>query len=466
MKSQKKTALVIAGANDVKKEIRIIQYHNNIRIGDKEMSETYESQSDCSSDCSSCSANCSTRQPSKEDFLAPLNAYSKVKKVIGIVSGKGGVGKSFITSYLSVLMNRKGYNIGILDADITGPSIPKAFGIHSKASANELGILPAVSKTGIKVMSVNLLLETEDTPVIWRGPVIAGTVKQFWSEVLWEDVDYMFVDMPPGTGDVPLTVFQSLPVDGLIIVASPQELVSMIVSKAVNMANAMEIPILGLIENYSYIKCGNCGEKISVFGASHIDEIANKYDLPVLAKVPIDPAISAAIDSESVEELKGAWLDLAAETIEIVHKVREKAPVVSDSEVTAAQEKAATIKIAVTTDEKNNVFQHFGKSENFNIYEIRGTDLINKTKIASNGSGHSELVTLLAEQKVNVLICGGIGMGAMEGLMEAGILVIPGAQGDSDVVTAAYLDGSLAKGDGPVCQHHEHNEESGSECCH
>ncbi|QHQ60569.1 P-loop NTPase [Anaerocolumna sedimenticola] len=430
------------------------------------MSETFESQSSCSSDCGSCSANCSSRQPSKEDFLVPLNPYSKVKKVIGIVSGKGGVGKSFITSYLSVLMNRKGYNTGILDADITGPSIPKAFGIHSKAAGNELGILPAVTKNGIKVMSVNLLLETEDTPVIWRGPVIAGTVKQFWSEVLWEDVDYMFVDMPPGTGDVPLTVFQSLPVDGLIIVTSPQELVSMIVSKAVNMANAMDIPILGLIENYSYIKCGNCGEKISVFGTSHIDEIANKYDLPVLGKVPIDPAIAAAIDGEKVEELKGEWLDLAAETIEIVHKVRENTSV--SEKISAADEKAATIKIAVTVDENNDVFQHFGKSDKFNLYEIRGEELISKTTLNSNGSGHSELVTLLTDQKVNVLICGGIGMGAMEGLMDAGILVVPGAKGDADVVTAAYLDGSLAESTEPNCDHHDHNEEAcSSECkCH
>lgn len=423
------------------------------------MSETYETESSCSSDCSSCQSNCSSRQTTKEDFLEPANQYSQVKKVIGIVSGKGGVGKSFITSYLSVLMNRKGYKTAILDADITGPSIPKAFGIHSKATGNELGILPAVSKKGTKIMSVNLLLETEDTPVIWRGPVIAGTVKQFWSEVLWDDVDYMFVDMPPGTGDVPLTVFQSLPIDGLIIVASPQELVSMIVSKAVNMANAMEIPVLGLVENYSYIQCGNCGEKISVFGTSHIDEIAEKYKLPVLAKVPIDPAISAAIDAEKVEELKGDWLNDAAETIEKVHSVNRK----------AAGNTAENIKIAVATDESNNVFQHFGKTERFTVYEISGKELISKSTLSSNGSGHSELVTLLTEQKVNVLICGGIGMGAMEGLMEAGILVIPGATGDVDVAAAAYLDGSLAESSLPTCDHHDHDHEEncGGTCnCH
>lgn len=282
------------------------------------MSEVYESQAGCSSNCSSCSSNCASRKPSREDMFVPQNANSNIKKVIGIVSGKGGVGKSFITSYMSVLMNRKGYKTAILDADITGPSIPKAFGIHGKAQGTELGMFPAQSKNGVKVMSVNLLLETEDTPVIWRGPIVAGVVKQFWQEVVWEDVDYMFVDMPPGTGDVPLTVFQSLPLDGIIIVTSPQDLVSMIVSKAIHMAEAMEIPILGLVENYSYIECGDCGNRISVFGESHIDEIADKHALGVLAKIPINPEIAKAIDAENVEGLQGDWLDQAAEILEEV----------------------------------------------------------------------------------------------------------------------------------------------------
>ncbi len=435
-------------------------YLDDYRLkGDNKMSEVYETESNCTSDdCSGCQADCSSRKTSKEDFLEPANQYSQIKKVIGIISGKGGVGKSFITSYLSVLMNRKGYKTAILDADVTGPSIPKAFGIHQKAAGNELGIMPAVSKNGTKIMSVNLLLETEDTPVIWRGPVIAGTVKQFWSEVVWDEVDYMFVDMPPGTGDVPLTVFQSLPIDGLIIVASPQELVSMIVSKAVNMANAMEIPVLGLVENYSYIQCGNCGERISVFGTSHIDEIAEKYNIPVLGKVPIDPSISAAIDGEKVEELRGSWLDKTAETLERVHPVK--------SESADAGENAATVKIAVAADEKNNVFQHFGKTESFMVYEIRGKELVRKERLSSNGSGHSELVDLLSQEKVNVLICGGIGMGAMEGLMEKGILVVPGTLGDADVAVAAYLDGSLAESAQPSCDHHDHgDEESCGESC-
>lgn len=270
----------------------------------------------CSGNCNSCSSDCDDRKPSKQDFSVPANKFTNVKRMIGIVSGKGGVGKSMTASLLSILMNRKGYQTAILDADVTGPSIPKTFGLHGKVVANEDGIIPAVSNTGIKMMSSNLLLDTEDTPVIWRGPVIAGAVKQFWSEVLWGDVDYMFVDMPPGTGDVPLTVFQSLPVDGILIVTSPQDLVSMIVSKAVNMANAMDIPVLGLIENYSYVQCGNCGEKISVFGESHVDEVAEKFGLPVLAKIPIDPTLAWSLDHEAVEEFQGDWLDGAADVLE------------------------------------------------------------------------------------------------------------------------------------------------------
>ncbi|MDF2473432.1 MAG: Dinitrogenase iron-molybdenum cofactor biosynthesis protein [Anaerocolumna sp.] len=420
------------------------------------MSEVYESQSSCSSDCSSCQTDCSSRKPSTQEFLVPMNQYSEIKKVIGIVSGKGGVGKSLVTSYLSVLMNRKGYKTAILDADITGPSIPKAFGIHGKTGGNELGIVPAVSKNGTKIMSINLLLDSEDTPVIWRGSIVSNVVKQFWSDVVWDDVDYMFVDMPPGTGDVPLTVFQSLPVDGIIIVASPQELVSMIVSKAVNMANAMNIPILGLVENYSYVQCGSCGDKIQVFGESHIDEIAVKYSLPVLAKIPIDPTIAAAIDNEQIEDLQAPWLNDTANALEEILPV----------EKTGELKEMATKKIAITTDENNNVFQHFGRSERFTIYDIQNGKLTNKSILKADGDGHSELVVQLKESGVEVLICGGIGMGAMEGLMESGILVVPGAQGDVDVVVASYLDGSLQASQDPTCNHshehdhgHEHNHE-------
>ncbi len=405
--------------------------------------EVYQQQSSCSSDCSSCGSSCSSRKPSKEDFLAPMNQYSRVKRVIGVVSGKGGVGKSFVTSYLSVLMNRKGYKTAVLDADITGPSIPKAFGITKKVEANELGIIPQSSKNGTQVISVNLLLEDEETPVVWRGPVIAGTVKQFWSDVVWGDVDYMFVDMPPGTGDVPLTVFQSLPVDGIIIVTSPQELVSMIVAKAVNMAKAMNIPVLGFVENYSYIECGNCGEHMSVFGKSHIDEISAKFELPVLAKLPLDPNIAELIDAGKVEEIQGNYLDIAADILE------EGLPV--------AKNTVNRIKIAVTTDENNNVFQHFGHCETFTIFDVEDNSLVATSTLTNTSRGHTATVELLTEVGVNVLICGGIGSAAMSLLMEEDILVIPGMQGDIHVAVASYLDGSCTSSTEASCNHHDHS---------
>jgi Mrp family chromosome partitioning ATPase len=272
------------------------------------------SDTNCTHDCNTCGENCSSRQTEQTSFQEPLNPASKVKKVIGVVSGKGGVGKSLVTSLMAVSMNAKGHKTAILDADITGPSIPKAFGIGDNGvgvAPNGL-MIPATTSTGIEVMSANLILDHETDPVIWRGPVIAGAVKQFWQETLWEDIDYMFVDMPPGTGDVPLTVFQSLPVDGIIIVTSPQELVSMIVGKAVNMAKKMNVPILGLVENMSCLICPDCGKQIAVFGESHIDQVAQEYGLPVLAKIPIDPKIAKSVDEGAVEYLEAPWL---AETV-------------------------------------------------------------------------------------------------------------------------------------------------------
>ncbi|MCI8660619.1 MAG: Mrp/NBP35 family ATP-binding protein [Lachnospiraceae bacterium] len=276
-----------------------------------------EPSANCTHDCSSCGENCSSRTADRTSFLEPLNPASSVKKVIGIVSGKGGVGKSLVTSLLAVKMNTKSQRTAILDADITGPSIPKSFGLGTDGiSVTPDGLMvPATTATGINIMSANLLLDHDTDPVIWRGPVIAGAVKQFWQEALWENIDYMFVDMPPGTGDVPLTVFQSLPVDGIIIVTSPQELVSMIVSKAVNMAKKMDIPIVGLVENMSYLECPDCKKKISVFGESHIDEIAREFDLPVLAKLPITPMISQHVDAGTIEYLDENWMDEAAEKL-------------------------------------------------------------------------------------------------------------------------------------------------------
>ena len=270
--------------------------------------------SECTHDCSSCNASCSSR--TKESLYEPLHEKSTVKKVIGVVSGKGGVGKSLVTSLLAVAMNRKGYHAAILDADITGPSIPKAFGIHEQALGNETELYPCKSSTGIDVMSINVLMPNESDPVIWRGPILAGMVKQFWSQSVWEDVDYMFVDMPPGTGDVPLTVFQSLPLDGIVIVTSPQDLVTMVVSKAVKMALMMDIPIIGIVENMSYFVCPNCSEKHYIYGESKVEEIAAAYEIPNYATMPIDPAVAPLVDAGRVEDVQGTWLDQLAAQIE------------------------------------------------------------------------------------------------------------------------------------------------------
>ncbi len=264
---------------------------------------TCASASTCGkSSCEGCSGSKST-----QDFTEKLNAFSSIKHVIGVVSGKGGVGKSFVTASLASAMVKKGYKVGILDADITGPSIPKMYGIHGQAFGNEQGIIPAVAKDGTKVMSINLLVDDEEAPVIWRGPVIAGAVKQFWTDVVWGELDYLFVDMPPGTGDVPLTVFQSLPVDGVVIVTSPQELVQLIVKKAYNMAEMMNVPVIGVVENYSYLKCPDCGKEIKLFGESNIDAVAGELGMKVLAKMPLDPAYAKAADEERFYELENPY---------------------------------------------------------------------------------------------------------------------------------------------------------------
>lgn len=268
---------------------------------------------ECNNDCSSCASSGNCDKP--QSFLEKPNKLSNIGKVIGVVSGKGGVGKTMVSSLLAVSMQRRNKNVGVLDADITGPSVPKAFGIHGKAEACEEGIFPAKSKNGIDIMSVNLLLENESDPVVWRGPIIAGVVKQFWTDVIWKDIDCLVVDMPPGTGDVPLTVFQSIPVDGIVIVTSPQELVSMIVEKAVKMAKLMNIPILGLVENMSYFECPDCGKRHSIYGESHITEIASQYGIPVLAQLPIDPELAKHCDQGTIELFEGNWLDDAVEYI-------------------------------------------------------------------------------------------------------------------------------------------------------
>jgi len=274
---------------------------------------------ECSHNCSSCSSNCGERTE-KQSFLKKPHELSHIKKIIGVVSGKGGVGKSLVTSIFAAMLNNKGYKTAILDADITGPSIPKAFGITDRPKQDGNAFLPVKSKTGVSIMSVNLLLENESDPVIWRGPVIAGAVEQFWTEVIWGDIDYMFVDMPPGTGDVALTVFQSIPIDGIVIVTTPQELVSMIVEKAVNMAKTMDIPILGMVENMSYVKCPDCGKEIKIFGESHLEEVAKKFGIAVTDRLPVSPVIATACDHGMAEFLEGKFLPENIKNIESLSK--------------------------------------------------------------------------------------------------------------------------------------------------
>ena len=269
-------------------------------------------KTNCSGNCSSCSSNCSSRE--KQSLIEPTGEFNNIKNVIAVVSGKGGVGKSMVTSMLAVMMQRKGYKVGILDADITGPSIPKSFGIVNNAMQNEIGILPAVTKTGIKIISINMMLKDHEAPVIWRGPVIAGAVKQFWQDVVWGDLDYLFIDCPPGTGDVPLTVFQTIPLNGAVIVTSPQDLVSLIVKKAYNMAQMMEIPVLGMVENMSYVKCPDCGKEFRVFGGS--EDVAKECGTELLGRMPIDVSLAQMVDNGSIEHFEGDFLSRAAEKLE------------------------------------------------------------------------------------------------------------------------------------------------------
>ena len=278
------------------------------------MKMSEEKNTGCSGNCASCGESCASRE--SQSLIEPTGEYNNIKHVLAVVSGKGGVGKSMTASMLAVLLKRMGRNVGILDADITGPSIPKTFGIRSRAYQNEIGILPAETETGIKVMSINLLLEEGDMPVLWRGPVIAGAVKQFWQDVVWGDLDYLIIDCPPGTGDVPLTVFQSLPLDGVVIVSSPQDLVRMIVKKAYHMAKSMNVPILGIVENMSYLECPDCGKHINVFGESHTEQVAEEYGLKLLAQIPIDPKIAQMVDGGQIEYIEMPWFEEAVKAVE------------------------------------------------------------------------------------------------------------------------------------------------------
>lgn len=373
--------------------------------------------SECDHNCASCSENCNER-----DLSEKPHRLSSIKRTIAIASGKGGVGKSLVTSLLAILLRQKGYQTAILDADITGPSIPKIFGMKDKVHGNQEGLFPNVSKTGIKVISSNMMLKNETDPVAWRGPLIAGLVKQFWTDVIWQDVDFMFVDMPPGTGDVPLTVFQSMRVDGIIIVTSPQELVSMIVSKAVKMAEMMNIPVLGIIENMSYYECGACGQRVQLFGDSHVHQVAKTYHLDVLAQLPIDPKIANLCDQGALEDIEIQHLKKALDKLEAL-------PVY-------------TYNIALPI-ENGAINPHFGKSKQFVIYHCVKDMVLSQTTIELEKTGHDEVVETLVANKVSIVIADHIGEAALEGLLQAKMIVVTDAKGNPREAVDQYLSKKL-----------------------
>lgn len=367
--------------------------------------------------------------------IIELKNEGSVKRVIGVVSGKGGVGKSFVTSRLASIFSKKGYKSAVLDADITGPSIPRCFGLKGKAEGHENGIQPVVSKGGVQVMSVNLLLDDESTPVVWRGPIIAGTVKQFWSEVDWRDVDYMFVDMPPGTGDVPLTVFQSLPVDGIIIVTSPQELVSMIVEKAVNMANAMEVPVLGIVENYSYIKCPDCGKLIYPFGEGKTDDVGLKYGIPVLSRLPMDTRIAEAMDKGLVEELELDVLSETADTIEyLLRNVNHTTPIERNEE---------DHKIAIALDKNETVVGKLVDANRFLIVDTRGKKVLEKSVLELKSN--EDAVLALKNAGIEMIISNGIDKKLRNDLAAKDIASIPVLRSTVETAIDNFLNGKYNK---------------------
>lgn len=395
------------------------------------------------------------------DFSVENNPLNQIRRTIAVVSGKGGVGKSMVTALLATYLQRTGnYRVGILDADITGPSIPKLFGAGSyKPEATEAGIFPVRSHSNIQIMSINLLLDEPESPVVWRGPILANTVKQFWTDVVWGDLDFMFLDMPPGTGDVPLTVFQSLPLDGIILVTSPQDLVSMIVKKAVNMARMMNIPIVGLVENMSYAICPGCGESIRLFGESKIEAIAAKWDIPYLGSLPIDPDLARLCDEGNIEKIHKPYLTEAIAALEKIPARGESRQ--DEPEVVAANESDSTdtvCKVAIAA-EKDAVCDHFGYCEGFAIYTTENGKITGQEFVENPGHKPGVLPNMLADKAVNVIIAGGMGGGAVEIFNNKGIEVITGAKGAIEQAINEFLAGRL-KSSGSVCNdHHLHSEE-------
>ncbi len=399
------------------------------------------------------------------DFRIEDNPMNEIKRTIAVLSGKGGVGKSMVTALLATYLQRTGrYRVGVLDADVTGPSIPKLFGADKfKPKATEIGLFPVRSHSDIQLMSINLLLEEPDTPVIWRGPILANTVKQFWTDVVWGDIDFMFLDMPPGTGDIPLTVFQSLPLDGIIIVTSPQDLVAMIVKKAVNMAKMMKIPILGLIENMSYAICPHCGEQIKLFGESVTEEIAIEWGIPFLGYLPIDPDLTRLSDEGQIERIHKNYLEKAVAAIEKIPPrgnpiLKEKAELLhSPNEMTTAN--PDTVKVAIAA-ENGAVCAHFGHCEGFAIYDTKDGRIVSESFLKNPGHKPGLLPNLLNDQGVRVVIAGGMGEGAIDIFNEKGIDVITGANGRVDQTIEGFLAGSLTS-TGSVCHDHQHSGECG-----
>ncbi|MDD2458124.1 MAG: iron-sulfur cluster carrier protein MrpORP [Eubacteriales bacterium] len=401
------------------------------------------------------------------DFDLVNNPNNTIHRVIAVVSGKGGVGKSMVTSLLATAMQRSGRKVGVLDADITGPSIPKLFGVQDQRPVpTEAGLLPVVSKQGMQVMSINVLLDDAESPVVWRGPILANTVKQFWTDVVWGDLDFMFLDMPPGTGDVPLTVFQSIPLDGIIIVTSPQDLVSMIVKKAVNMAKKMDIPIIGIVENMSHVICPGCGEKIKIFGNSVTEELALEWGIPFLGSLPIDPRLTELSDLGQIESASADGLDKA---IAALQKIPAKGELATEPEIPVQATAPAivqgstqeeTVKKIAIAAEGHYVCEHFGHCEGFNIYTTQEGKIIAQDFLANPGHKPGLLPNLLNDQGVHVVIAGGMGAGAIDIFNEKGIDVITGARGMVDQTIATYLDGKLLS-TGSVCHDHQHAGDCG-----
>lgn len=401
------------------------------------------------------------------DFDLENNPNNTIRRVIAVVSGKGGVGKSMVTSLLATAMQHSGSKVGVLDADITGPSIPKLFGVQDQRPVpTEAGLLPVVSKQGMQVMSINVLLDDAESPVVWRGPILANTVKQFWTDVIWGDLDFMFLDMPPGTGDVPLTVFQSIPLDGIVIVTSPQDLVSMIVKKAVNMAKKMDIPIIGIVENMSHVICPDCGETIKIFGDSVTEELALEWGIPFLGSLPIDPRLTELSDKGQIESAAIDYLDKAIIAMKkIPAKGEPETDTIAPADETApasaqGSTQEVTVKKIAIAAEGQYVCEHFGHCEGFNIYTTQNGAIIAQDFLANPGHKPGLLPNLLNDQGVHVVIAGGMGAGAIDIFNEKGIDVITGARGMVDQTIATYLDGKLLS-TGSVCHDHQHAGDCG-----